>query len=81
MAEMLKVKGAEHIAVVCEGEGRHVEALCLCHQSVQCGTAVQKRIVRVYVQMHKIAFWCTFRRIRKNMIVSQVAALLVCEVR
>ena len=45
MAELFKVKRAEHISVVGQRERGHVEPLGLGDQLVQSGARIQKRIV------------------------------------
>ena len=66
MADVLEVQHAEHVAVVGQREGLHVQLFGAGNQGIQLARSVQERIVRVYVQVHELAFRRSFRRVGEN---------------
>ena len=66
MADVLKVQNAEHVSVVGKGKMLHVHFFCTCNEGVQLGCSVQKRIVRMYMQVNELTFRGSFRCVRES---------------
>jgi hypothetical protein len=51
---VIEVRGGEEIAVIGDGDGGHPSARCFGGQFANFASAVEKRVVRVEVQMYEV---------------------------
>ena len=76
MADMLKIQYAKHVSVVCKSKRRHIKLFSFCNKRIKLSTAVQKRVVGMYMEVNKVRYRCPLRRRIKNVNVCHRSSML-----